>query len=597
MTKRDLDESIDLKKNMRRYFRAIWEYKFYVLLILILISFIEILVLLDKVLFKLIIDKGTLFATGELIKSEFTTILISIALAYMSIVIIRLIARWVSEKTSQKFESELIQKTKNRFFNHLLNLSHNFHTTHKTGSLISRMGRGVRSLERINDFLIYNVVPLVVQVIAVGGVLFIFSMNTGIVIFVTIVLFIAYSLLISNIQRKSQNEYNKAEDREKGRLADFFMNIDSIKYFGKEDYVGKKFKSLTEDTKIKNIKFWDYGIYFSLGQSLLLALGTFFLLFFSIRDFMAGNITIGTLAFIYTAYIGLMGPLFGFVWNIRMFHVALGDMEDLFNYEEIENEIKDKPEAKNINITQGRVKFNDISFGYKDKGKAINNLSLEINPNEKIALVGHSGCGKTTLIKLIYRLYDLDSGSILIDGQDIKNVKQASLRSELSIVPQEAILFDDTIYNNILFSRPNAKREEVMKAIKFAQLDKFVNTLPKKENTIVGERGVKLSGGEKQRVSIARAILANKKILILDEATSALDSKTEHEIQSDLEKLMRNRTSIIIAHRLSTIMKADKIVVMSKGKIAQIGTHSDLINQKGIYKELWGLQKGGYIKE
>jgi len=211
-------------------------------------------------------------------------------------------------------------------------------------------------------------------------------------------------------------------------------------------------------------------------------------------------------------------------------------------------------------------------------------------------LVGPSGSGKTTLVKLLYRFYDVDSGSILIDGRDIRDFKQESLRSELSIVPQECILFDDTIYNNLIFSNPKASRQNVFKAIKFAQLDKIINKFPKKENTIVGERGVKLSGGEKQRVSIARALLANKKVLVLDEATSSLDSKTEHDIQKDLPKLMRGRTSVIIAHRLSTIMNADMIIVVDKEKVVQKGKHSDLIKNKGMYRRLWNLQRGGYIK-
>jgi len=221
---------------------------------------------------------------------------------------------------------------------------------------------------------------------------------------------------------------------------------------------------------------------------------------------------------------------------------------------------------------------------------------LEIPAKTKVALVGPSGSGKSTLIKALYRLYDIDKGTITIDNTDIKDVKQESLRAELSIVPQEAVLFDDSLYNNIAFSGSHASNKEIMNAMKFAQLDKAIVNFPEKENTIVGERGIKLSGGEKQRVSIARAILANKKILILDEATSALDSSTEYEIQKDLEKLMQGRTSIIIAHRLSTIMKADIIVIMDKGKIVQKGIHQELIKQDGLYKKLWSLQKGGYIK-
>jgi len=261
----------------------------------------------------------------------------------------------------------------------------------------------------------------------------------------------------------------------------------------------------------------------------------------------------------------------------------------------VQKQIVDKPNSKNLEIKDGTVEFKNIDFSY-GKRKIFKNFSLKIPKNKKIALVGHSGCGKTTLVKLLYRMYDVNHGAILIDGKDIRDVKQESLRNEMSMVPQECTLFDDTIYNNVAFSKPKATREEVLKAMRFAQLDKIIKEFPNKEKTIVGERGVRLSGGEKQRVSIARAILADKKILVLDEATSSLDSETEHEIQKDLEKLMEGRTSMIIAHRLSTIMHADMIVVMEKGQIVQMGTHNELISQEGEYNHLWNLQKGGYIK-
>src|SRR3989338_1294249 len=282
--------------------------------------------------------------------------------------------------------------------------------------------------------------------------------------------------------------------------------------------------------------------------------------------------------------------------GLRGYNRSIADFHDLFQYGKAHNEIKDKLNAKDIEIKQGVIEFKNVSFKYH-QNELIKNFNLKVDKNQKVALVGHSGSGKSTLVKILYRLYDLDNGTIKIDGVDIKDIKQESLRSELSIVPQECVLFDDTIYNNILFSNPKASRKEVLQAIKFAQLDKAVRNFPYKENTIVGERGVRLSGGEKQRVSIARALLANKKVLVLDEATSSLDSKTESEIQKDLQNLMQGRTSIIIAHRLSTIMSADLIVVLDKGKIAQQGTHNQLISKPGIYRELWGLQKGGYLGE
>ena len=273
----------------------------------------------------------------------------------------------------------------------------------------------------------------------------------------------------------------------------------------------------------------------------------------------------------------------------------MADFESLFQYGKIDREVQDLPHSKKLKVKKGEIEFKNLTFKY-NKRRIFKNFNLKIEKNTKTAIVGHSGSGKSTLVKLLYRLYNLNGGQILIDGRDSRDYKQESLRSELSIVPQECVLFDDTIYNNIKFSKPTAKRKEVRRAIKFSQLDKIINTFPYKEKTIVGERGVKLSGGEKQRVSIARALLANKKILVLDEATSALDSETEHEIQKDLKKLMQGRTSIIIAHRLSTIMTADKIIVLEKGKIVQEGKHKQLIRRKGVYKKLWNLQKGGYIK-
>ncbi|MDD5066235.1 MAG: ATP-binding cassette domain-containing protein, partial [bacterium] len=269
--------------------------------------------------------------------------------------------------------------------------------------------------------------------------------------------------------------------------------------------------------------------------------------------------------------------------------------ESLFRYNKIEKRIKDRPRAGDLNIKQGVIEFRNVSFKYH-KQNIFEDFNLKIRHNEKVAVVGPSGCGKTTLIKLLYRLYDVDKGTIRVDGKDIRNVNQQSLRSEMAVVPQECILFDDTIMNNISFSRPGIGPEKVFESMKLAQLDKIVKRFPNRENTIVGERGVKLSGGEKQRVSIARALLADKKIVVLDEATSSLDSRTEHEIQRDFQKLFKGRTAIIIAHRLSTIMNADRVIVMDEGRIVQTGKHKDLVKRKGIYRDLWELQKNGYIE-
>ncbi len=593
---RDLYKQVDFRKNLKKYWEFAKPYKWMFLIVIFLATVMELLRLGEKYLFKLILDDGALFYTGSMMKDAFIQVLLFIAVVYGGIVVLKVSNHWIRTRVLNKIETEMIFDLKKSFFDHIVHLSHNFHTTHKTGSLISRLNRGAGAIERLTDFFIFNVTPLFIQAVIIGSTLAILDWYTAIVIVITGAAFISYGLWISNKQKRSHVLANNAEDFEKGNVSDVFTNIDSIKYYGKEDFIKNRFAKVATDTKLKRLRFWNFGVYFNSGQSLIVAIGGFFIVYFSLLKFLEGNMTIGTLAFIYTIYGSLLENLFGFVSGIRGYYISLGDLDDLFKYGKIKNEIKDGKGGRAIE--NGEIEFKNLSFVYPNRDEpAIHNLNLRINKNEKVALVGHSGCGKTTLIKLLYRLYDTTNGDIFIDGENIKDFKQEFLRSEMSIVPQEAVLFDDTIYNNILFSNPKASRQEVVRAIKFAQLDKFVEKLPKKENTIVGERGVKLSGGEKQRVSIARAILSNKKVLVLDEATSSLDSKTEFEIQQDLEKLMKGRTSIIIAHRLSTIMKADKIVVMDKGQVVQIGKHSELIRKGGIYRELWNLQKGGYIKE
>lgn len=586
---------IDFKYNLKKYWSFMKEYKALIFFLLLVMTIVQLTYVADKFLFKIIIDRGTEFVAGTLGRSPFVTILLTIAAVYISIIIIKVICKWLQLHFLNLLEVNTITDLKRKFFNHILHLSYNFHTTHKTGSLISRLVRGGRAMEGMTDVLIFNMLPLVFQLVIVGGSLLYFDWVPALVLIITAAVFIIYSLFVQQAQKQANVDANDAEDREKARVSDYMINIDPIKFFGKEGNIKKRFAMVSNVSKFAMLKHWTYFKWMDSIHSLILGTGTFFLIYFPLVRFLDGEITLGTLTFVYTIYGNLIYPLFSFVHGLRHAYRAMADFEALFKYGKIENDIKDLPNAPNLKIKEGKIEFNKISFSY-NRRRLLQNFNLTIPTNKKVAFVGHSGCGKTTLVRLLYRMYDVQKGEILVDGKNIKSFKQESLRSELSMVPQECILFDDTIYNNIAFSRPSATRREVFKAIKFAQLDKFVKVLPKKDKTIVGERGVKLSGGEKQRVSIARAILADKKVLVLDEATSSLDSKTEHEIQNDLQRLMEGRTSIIIAHRLSTIMKADLIVVMEKGKIVQMGNHWDLIKQKGEYKKLWNLQKGGYVK-
>jgi len=593
---KDRDKKIDWKYNLKTYLGFLFRYKWLAFFLIIFVVLQEFYNIFTRYLFKLIIDKGTDFSASIISKPELTYSLLVIAAAFLIAAVVNVFSGFFKNHYLNRLEINMMKDLKNKYFNHLVSLDHGFHVSHKTGSMISRLSRGNSAIERMTDILTFNFVSLFVQIIFSFFSLIYLDFVSSVVILLTSVIFISYSFALQRFQEKYNLIANRSEDIEKGNMADFFTNIDSIKYFGKEKVIKDKFEKLTETTKNAFLKNWDQYKWMSSGQNVILAIGTFLVVYFPLIKFMNGGLSLGTITFIYTVYGSLVGYMYGFVQGLRGTYRSFADFEELFAYGKIEKEIKDAPNAKKLIIKDGEVEFRDITFLY-GKRKIFDKFRLRVPKERKIALVGHSGSGKTTLVKLLYRMYDVNKGSILVDGKDIREFKQESLRSEMSIVPQECVLFDDTIYNNIAFSNPRASREEVMAAIRFAQLDKIIKSFPNKEDTIVGERGVKLSGGEKQRVSIARAILADKKILLLDEATSSLDSETEHEIQQDLEKLMRGRTSIIIAHRLSTIMKADTIIVMKNGKIVQSGNHNQLINQSGEYKHLWNLQKGGYMKD
>jgi ABC-type multidrug transport system fused ATPase/permease subunit len=591
----EVKDEIDFKYNLRIYIGLLKKYKSIFFLLLLVIFVTESLKLGEKFLFKILVDNGELFAAGTLQRAGFVHIILIVLGIALGITLVNGVMRFLFHHFINHLDANLIFDVKKKYFDHLTGLSQRFHTTHKTGSLISRLIRAGGAIERLTDVIAFNFVPVIFQLIVVGVTLLFFDPLSTLILFIIVAVFVLYSYWINHMQKSANMIYNNLDDREKANISDFFMNIDSIKYYGKEKSVQARYAQLSHETKTALLKNWDYFRWLDGGQIVILGIGTILMVAFPLHSFLDGSITLGSLVFIYTAYISLLGPLYGVVHGMRNYYRAMADFEPLFQYGKIDNDIKDDLHAKELMIKEGTIEFKNVTFKYHDRD-ILKEFTLKIPANKKIAIVGPSGAGKSTIIKLIYRLYDTTEGNILIDKKDVRLVKQESLRSALSIVPQECVLFDDTIYDNIRFSNPLASREEVLTAIRFAQLDKIIETFPQKENTIVGERGVRLSGGEKQRVSIARALLANKKILILDEATSSLDSETEAEIQKDLARLMQGRTTIIIAHRLSTIMHADNIVVIENGRIVQQGTHNDLIKKKGMYHKLWNLQKGGYLQ-
>ena len=594
-------EKINYKYNLREYWSVTKGSRKLIFGIILLVVLAEIVVITNSFLYKKFVDSSQKFIAHSMVANAFVKIILLIALIYIVINIFGSLMTWLADTFLIKFEPQIMYNIKQKYFNHIISLHNEFHANHKSGTLISRLSRGQSAAIMFGELILNQLGPLVVQLIFISLSISIFSWQSAVSLVVVSALFISYSVYINKLQSKKKLELNSNRDKESGFISDAITNVQTIKYYGREKQIGSKLLQYIRRTRKSERKYFSYFAKLGLGQTLVVGLGILAILYFPIKQFVVGDLTLGTVVFIYSLYGNISSSLYSFVWGIRNYYRSMADMQDLFEYGKIKNRIKDSPNAKPIKIKQGSVEFKNVAFAYPEKtgkGKQVfKNFNLKIKPNEKIAFVGHSGSGKTTVAKLLNRFYDIDSGQILVDGVNIKDVIQESLRDETGIVPQEAMLFDDTIYNNIKFAKPTAKKEEIMTAIRFAQLDQVIKDLPKGVNTIVGERGVKLSGGEKQRVSIARAILANKKILVLDEATSSLDTITESEIQKALSKLLEGRTSIIIAHRLSTIMKADRIIVLEKGKIVEEGTHKDLLRRKGKYYNLWKMQSGGYIQE
>jgi len=595
VSKDDQVVMFDMKKDLAEYFKVARPYALFFGLIAFFVLLMSLATVGEKFVFKILLDEGANFVAGGVTKAQFIELILSLALAFIGVFVTKAASNWLRLHFINRAEGSMMLDLKKKFFGHIVGLSYKFHTTHRTGSLIARMTRGAGSIEGITDFISIGIFTLIIQMIVVFISVAFFDLVSAVMLIVVMFAFIFYVLFFLRAQQKARVALNNAEDSEKAFVSDVFTNIDTIKYFGKENRTSSLFVDFASKTKGGFIKNWDFDRWTEAGQTFIIGAGIMLLLYFPLIKFLNGEISIGTIAFIYTVYLNVAEPLGIFIWGMRRFYQSLADFHSLTQYGDLKKDVVDKVNAPALKISKGKIEFNAVSFTYHKK-EVINNFSLKVNPNDKVAIVGYSGSGKTTLIKLLYRLYDLNAGSIFIDGKNISGVKQESLRSELSIVPQECILFNDTIYNNVVFANPKAPRSEVISALKAAQLYDFVIGLPEKENTFVGERGIKLSGGEKQRLSIARAILAKKKVLVLDEATSSLDSKTESQIKEALNLLMKNKTTIIIAHRLSTIMEANKIIVLDKGRIVQSGKHNELINQKGIYKGLWNMQKGGYIE-
>jgi ATP-binding cassette subfamily B protein len=490
-------------------------------------------------------------------------------------------------KVAQRALRKLALKT----FRHIHALSLRYHITRQTGGLSRVVERGVKGVEFLLRFLLFSIGPLVLELLMIAILLYVMlDIRYLAVIFLTIGVYVWFTFKVTEWRVKLRKKMNEQDTDAAQKAVDSLLNFETVKYFNAEQREANRYDTAMagyEDAALKTA----YSLGFlNFGQAILITLGLIAVMVMAALGVQNGVLTVGDFVMVNAYMIQITMPL-NFLGTVyREIRQALVDMGEMFNLLEQETEVVDKPNAKPINVTKGQVKFSNVYFSYDSKRQILNDLNIEIQGGAKVAIVGSSGSGKSTIGRLLFRFYDVSGGSVSIDGQDIKNVTQSSLHNAIGVVPQDTVLFNDSIFYNIAYGKDSATTAEVEEAARAAQIHEFIASLPDGYSTTVGERGLKLSGGEKQRVGIARTLLKDPPILLLDEATSALDSETEREIHDALENAGKGRTVISIAHRLSTISDADKIVVLERGEIVEIGKHSNLLKNRSRYFELWNMQ-------
>jgi ATP-binding cassette subfamily B protein len=476
-------------------------------------------------------------------------------------------------------------------FQHLHSLSLAFHLNRQTGGLTRAIDRGSKGIEFLLRFAAFEIVPVLVELIAVGIVLWVtFGLLYAVVTVTTVIIYIVYTIKVTEWRIGIRRQMNIADENASTKAIDSLLNFETVKYFNSEKIEAYRFDNAMKSYEDSAVKARASLSVVNIGQGAIIAIGLFLIMGMAGEDIASEKMSIGDFVVVNTFLLQLYLPLnfLGFVY--REIRQSLLDIGRMFALVDEMPDIVDKQNAYDLDVHSGKIEFKNIKFSFGNR-VILKNLNFFVNPGHKVAIVGPTGAGKSTISKLLFRFYDPSSGAISIDNQNIKNVTQSSLRSNIGVVPQDTVLFNDTIKYNISYSKPGASIEEINKAAKLSSIDRFIANLEIGYDTIVGERGLKLSGGEKQRVAIARALLKNPKIFIFDEATSALDSKTEKSIEKSLKKLSNKNTTLVIAHRLSTIIDADKIIVLENGTIAEQGSHKELIKKNGLYAEMWMRQQ------